>query len=99
MLKEDIVLADASEYYRGMAEPAVIIEDTSFKIVAGLHTIALRPRSVDSLFIYYLIKSSLFRKHPHPFCSILLDGYIATLPQVHVVLGVAICEGFDRMHK
>ena len=63
LMEGDIVLADASEDYQGIAEPAVIIEETNFKIVAGLHTIALRPRSVDSLFTYYLIKSPLFRKH------------------------------------
>ena len=61
--KGDIILADASEDYQGIAEPAVIVENTDFKIVAGLHTIALRSNNAIPLYLYYLIKSSSFRKH------------------------------------
>lgn len=61
--KGDIILADASEDYQGIAEPAVIVENTEFEIVSGLHTIALRPTVSVSLFLYYLIKSPIFRRH------------------------------------
>jgi type I restriction enzyme S subunit len=61
--KGDLILADASEDYQGIAIPSVIIEDTEFKIVAGLHTIALRPQNVDSIFLYYLIYSPIFRRY------------------------------------
>lgn len=61
----DLILADASEDYQGIATPAIVYEDLPYKLVAGLHTIALRPESkrVDSLFLYYLINSHVFRKH------------------------------------
>ncbi|PGO95877.1 restriction endonuclease subunit S [Bacillus cereus] len=61
--KGDLVLADASEDYKGIATPAVITIDTPYKLVSGLHTIALRPKQVDSLFLYYLINSPIFRKY------------------------------------
>lgn len=61
--KGDLVLADASEDYQGIATPAVITIDTPYKLVSGLHTIALRPKQVDSLFLYYLINSPIFRKY------------------------------------
>lgn len=63
--KRDLVLADASEDYQGIATPAVITIDIPFKLVSGLHTIALRPKhkQVDSLFLYYLIKSPVFREY------------------------------------
>ncbi|WP_065451347.1 restriction endonuclease subunit S [Bacillus sp. 445_BSPC] len=61
--KGDLVLTDASEDYQGIATPAVITIDMPYKLVSGLHTIALRPKQVDSLFLYYLINSSTFRKY------------------------------------
>ncbi|MGA5663000.1 restriction endonuclease subunit S [Bacillus bombysepticus] len=61
--KGDLVLADASEDYQGIAIPAVITIDMPYKLVSGLHTIALRPKQVDSLFLYYLINSPIFRKY------------------------------------
>lgn len=61
--KGDLVLADASEDYQGIAAPAVITIDVPFKLVSGLHTIALRPKQIDSLFLYYLINSQTFRKY------------------------------------
>ena len=63
MEKGDLVLADASEDYKGIATPAVITIDTPYKLVSGLHTIALRPKQVDSLFLYYLINSPIFREY------------------------------------
>lgn len=61
--KGDLILADASEDYQGIAMPSVILDDTEFNIIAGLHTIALRPKEADSLYLYYLIKASTFRRH------------------------------------
>ncbi|OXS56432.1 type I restriction enzyme S subunit [Bacillus sp. V-88] len=61
--KGDLVVADASEDYQGIAAPAVITIDIPYKLVSGLHTIALRPKQVDPLFLYYLIYSSTFRKY------------------------------------
>ncbi|PAE99522.1 restriction endonuclease subunit S [Bacillus velezensis] len=61
--KGDLVLADASEDYQGIAAPAVITIDVPYKLVSGLHTIALRPKQIDSLFLYYLINSQTFRKY------------------------------------
>ncbi|MED4355114.1 restriction endonuclease subunit S, partial [Schinkia azotoformans] len=61
--KGDVVLADASEDYQGIATPAVITIDLPYKLVSGLHTIALRPKHVDSMFLYYLINSPIFRKY------------------------------------
>lgn len=61
--KGDLVLADASEDYQGIALPAVITIDTKYKLVSGLHTIALRPIQADSMFLYYLLHSPNFRKY------------------------------------
>lgn len=61
--KGDLILADASEDYQGIATPAIVTIDTPYKLVSGLHTIALRPKNVDSLFLYYLIHSPIFRKY------------------------------------
>ena len=41
----DLVLADASEDYTGIAELCVILHEPTDKIIAGLHTIALRPHN------------------------------------------------------
>ena len=60
----DIIFADASEDYKGIAEVAVIATTLSEKIVAGLHTIAVRPYSIfDSIFLYYMFKTQTFRKY------------------------------------
>lgn len=61
--KGDLVLADASEDYQGIAAPAVVTIDVPYKLVSGLHTIALRPKQIDSLFLYYLINSQTFKKY------------------------------------
>ena len=60
--KGDLVLADASEDSAGIAEPSVILHQPETKIIAGLHTIAIRPISTDSLFLYYLFHTGSFRK-------------------------------------
>ena len=60
----DLIFADASEDYKGIAEVAVIATTLSEKIVAGLHTIAVRPYSIfDSIFLYYMFKTQTFRKY------------------------------------
>ena len=60
----DLIFADASEDYKGIAEVAVVATDLSEKIVAGLHTIAVRPYSIfDSIFLYYMFKTQTFRKY------------------------------------
>lgn len=60
----DLIFADASEDYKGIAEVAVIVSALSEKIVAGLHTIAVRPQSIfDSIFLYYMFKTQTFRKY------------------------------------
>lgn len=60
----DLIFADASEDYKGIAEAAVVVTALSEKIVAGLHTIAVRPQSIfDSIFLYYMFKTQTFRKY------------------------------------
>lgn len=63
--KGDLVLADASEDYQGIAMPAIVNSDLPYNLVAGLHTIALRPKVnlLDPLFLYYLLHSEVFRKY------------------------------------
>lgn len=61
--KGDLILADASEDYQGIATPAIVNTYTPYKLVAGLHTIALRPLNSSSLFLYYLCNSSSFKKY------------------------------------
>ncbi|CAH1855457.1 hypothetical protein LMG032447_01231 [Convivina praedatoris] len=57
----DLVVADASEDYQGIAEPSIILELPSEKLVAGLHTIALQPKLSDGLFLYYLLHTDSFK--------------------------------------
>ena len=60
----DLVLADASEDYKGIAEPSIILEiEDSINLIAGLHTIAIRPSNADSVYLYYLLKGNKFKKH------------------------------------
>ncbi|WP_312813984.1 restriction endonuclease subunit S [Sedimentibacter sp.] len=60
--KDDVIVADASEDYIGIAEPSIILENPKDKIVAGLHTIAMRPKEIDSLFLYYLLHTNRFKR-------------------------------------
>ena len=66
----DLVLADASEDYTGIAEPCVILHKPKETVVAGLHTIALRPIETDPLYLYYLLHTDRFKK----FCSYVGTG-------------------------
>ena len=62
--KGDLIFADASEDYKGIAEVAVLSSDLPEIIVAGLHTIAVRPKSsFDSIFLFYMFKTQMFRKY------------------------------------
>ena len=64
LLKGDLILADASEDYQGIAKPAIILETSKYRIVAGLHTIVLRSSDKsDSLYLYYLLKTKSFKRH------------------------------------
>jgi len=65
----DLVLADASEDYIGIAEPCVILHKPKNKIIAGLHTIAIRPLNTNHLFLYYLFHTDGFKK---------FGGYVGT---------------------
>ncbi|WP_460641036.1 restriction endonuclease subunit S, partial [Lacrimispora brassicae] len=59
----DLVLADASEDYTGIAEPSIILHEPQEKIIAGLHTIALRPQNTNALYLYYLLHTDTFKKY------------------------------------
>ncbi|AOS71011.1 restriction endonuclease subunit S [Streptococcus gordonii] len=62
--KGDLIFADASEDYKGIAEVAVLACDVPENVVAGLHTIAVRPKSsFDSIFLFYMFKTQTFRKY------------------------------------
>ncbi len=63
LLVGDIVVADASEDYKGIAEPCVILEMPETGVVAGLHTIALRPKKTEPLFLYYLLHTKMFKRY------------------------------------
>lgn len=58
----DIIIADASEDYKGIADAAILKDCGNYKIVAGLHTIAIRPNSCNvSSFIYILLGRDDFK--------------------------------------
>lgn len=57
----DVIVADASEDYIGIAEPAVVVNKPTQNLVAGLHTIAIRPNGIHPLFLYYLLHTQLFK--------------------------------------
>jgi type I restriction enzyme S subunit len=58
-----VIVADASEDYKGIADACIVntISD-SYKIVAGLHTIAFRPKSkLCSKFLYFYLSTDIFK--------------------------------------
>ena len=60
---DDVIVADASEDYKGIADAAVIISNLPYTIIAGLHTIALRPTSlIKGYFLYHIFKTENFKK-------------------------------------
>ena len=58
----DLVLADASEDFSGIAEPCVILHKPKEKIIAGLHTIAIRPNDTNPIYLYHLLHTEGFKK-------------------------------------
>ncbi|WP_066415283.1 restriction endonuclease subunit S [Sutcliffiella cohnii] len=62
--KGDIVIADASEDYQGIATPALLLTEPKQSIIAGLHTIALRvDEQYSPIYLYYLLTSPIFKKY------------------------------------
>ncbi|HJD08736.1 MAG TPA: restriction endonuclease subunit S [Candidatus Ligilactobacillus faecavium] len=61
----DIIVADASEDYKGIADAALIEESLPYNIIAGLHTIAFRPNNqlMDSKFIFYSLQNINFKRY------------------------------------
>ncbi|MDO4699840.1 MAG: restriction endonuclease subunit S [Moraxella sp.] len=59
----DLVLADASEDYEGVGACCVIDCFSKNNLVAGLHTIAIRPIKTDHLFLYYLLNTQTFKRY------------------------------------
>lgn len=57
----DVIVADASEDYLGIAEPAVVVNKPTENLIAGLHTISLRPKDIHPLFLYYLLHTEAFK--------------------------------------
>lgn len=59
----DLVLADASEDYSEIAKPFLLeVKDINKVIViSGLHTIAVRLKKNDPLFMYYLFNTDIFK--------------------------------------
>lgn len=57
----NLILADASEDYTGIAKPMIIQDSHIENVVAGLHTIALQLIDINPLFLYYLLQSDSFR--------------------------------------
>lgn len=59
--KGDIVVADASEDYKGIADACLVNTDSN-KIVAGLHTIALRPqKDTYPQYLYTYLSTDIFK--------------------------------------
>ncbi|WP_370923931.1 hypothetical protein AB9X87_15770 (plasmid) [Lactiplantibacillus plantarum] len=63
LLTGDIVLADASEDYKEIAEPMLMKNINGRKVVPGLHTIAIRLKYGDFVYYLYLFLSPSFRHY------------------------------------
>ena len=62
--KGDLILADASEDYRGIGDICILnVENTEYNVVSGLHTIALRPKNDFPFFLYTLFKLESFKHY------------------------------------
>jgi type I restriction enzyme S subunit len=59
----DIVLADASEDYKEIAEPMLMKNINGRKVVPGLHTIAIRLKYGDPVYYLYFFLSPSFRHY------------------------------------
>jgi type I restriction enzyme S subunit len=62
LVSGDLIYADASEDVKDIAKPAVLLSAVGCSVVAGLHTIALRPTRNNSLFLFYCSMSPIFRE-------------------------------------
>jgi type I restriction enzyme S subunit len=62
LVSGDLIYADASEDVKDIAKPAVLLSAVGCSVVAGLHTIALRPTRDNSLFLFYCSISPIFRE-------------------------------------
>lgn len=85
---DDVIVADASEDYKGIADAAVIISNLPYTIIAGLHTIALRPTSlIKGYFLYHIFKTENFKRF----------GYkIGELISVTINNGVVKADSLER---
>ncbi len=65
--KGDIVVADASEDYKGIADAAILLDTRGFSVIAGLHTIAFRPnlQIMNPLFVYYIFQTNRFKHYSY----------------------------------
>ena len=61
----DVIVADASEDYKGIADACVIdLMKEHYKIVSGLHTIVFRPNEkLKSDFLYTYLHTSIFKHY------------------------------------
>lgn len=61
----DVVVADASEDYKGIADACIVDRSKSnYKIIAGLHTIAFRPNNkLKANFLYNYFSTSIFKHY------------------------------------
>lgn len=66
--KGDIILADASEDYEGVGNPAILLEGLDANVIAGLHTIAFEP-NCSSMFLYYLLGTRRYHEYMRVKCT------------------------------
>ena len=66
--KGDIILADASEDYEGVGNPAILLEDFDVNIIAGLHTIAFEP-NCSPIFLFYLLGTRRYQDYMRIKCT------------------------------
>ena len=59
----DVIIADASEDYKGIADSAILLHHKKYRIIAGLHTIAITPVGIQPLFLYYLLRTEQFKHY------------------------------------
>lgn len=60
----DLVVADASEDYFDLGKTILIHNKGDRKVIAGLHTFALRPSEmIVPIYFYYFTKTSYYKKH------------------------------------
>lgn len=65
----DLILADASEDYKGIGSPSVLVEQPAETIIAGLHTIAFSPTNIDPIYCYYLLNTDRYKNYMRIKCT------------------------------